>query len=131
METTTLSKLFDSTTVKALGAVKKNIDPFWESNNAERWEPPELENRITWGLGKRNKKLIISLIVDKSDSSAERIAIELVNEFPNYIVFTTGGIAQSSKTARKASKQGVNIKKKIRPGILLGIHEAQQEQWVP
>lgn len=120
MKTPPVSKLFDAPTSGALKEVQNAIGPIWELDNAERWEPPELDRRITWGVGKRKGKLIISLIVDKTDSSAERIAQDLVTQFPNQTKLITGGNAQSSKTTHPASKQGLNEKREIRPGVSIG-----------
>src|SRR5947208_10596387 len=81
---------------EALNAVRKIVDPLWEPGRDPDWRPPEVDRRLTWALSKKMDEFVISILADQEDSWATRQAKELEQRFPEAVVWTTTGEAQSS-----------------------------------
>lgn len=103
---------------EALNAVRKIVDPLWEPGSESSWRPPEVDRRLTWALSKKMDEFVISILAEQEDSWATRQAKDLEQRFPEAIVWTATGEAQSSypdsRAARHVKSGG------IRPGVSIG-----------
>jgi hypothetical protein len=103
---------------EALDAVRKVIDPLWEPGQDRNWRPPDIDRRLTWALSKKMDGFVISILAEYEDSWATRQAIELEKQFPEAIVWTTTGEAQSSYPDSDHAPHA--ICREIRPGVSIG-----------
>jgi hypothetical protein len=103
---------------EALKAVRKVVDPLWKPGSESDWRPPEVDRRLTWALSKKNDGFVVSILVEQEDTWATRQARELEQRFPESIVWTTTGEAQSSYPDSKPAPHARSGE--IRPGVSIG-----------
>jgi hypothetical protein len=103
---------------EALNSVKKVIEPLWEPGKGSNWRPPDVDRRLTWALSKKEDQLVISVLAEQEDSWATRQAKELEKLFPESVVWTTTGEAQSSYPDTGYAPHAVS--REIRPGVSIG-----------
>jgi len=102
----------------ALKAVRSVIAPLWDPRGDSEWRPPELDQRITWALSKAKSKYVVAILADKKDSWASRKAGELGRNYPDSIVWTTPGEAQSSYPGVECAPHATS--RVIKPGVSIG-----------
>jgi hypothetical protein len=103
---------------EALTAVRKIVDPLWEPARGSDWRPPEVDRRLTWALSKKNDDFVVSILAEQEDSWATRKAKELEQNFPEAIVWTATGEAQSSYPDSDPAPHATSGE--IRPGVSIG-----------
>jgi hypothetical protein len=103
---------------EALSAVRKVIDPLWKPGKESDWRPPEVDRRLTWALSKKMDEFVISILAEQDDSWATRQAKELEQRFPEAVVWTTTGEAQSSYPDSDPAPHATS--EEIRPGVSIG-----------
>jgi len=103
---------------KALNAVRKIVDPLWEPGPESDWRPPDVDRRLTWALSKKMDEFVISILAEQEDSWATRQAKDLEQRFPEAVVWTTTGEAQSSYPDSKPAAHATSGE--IRPGVSIG-----------
>lgn len=113
-----IEKLLTDKGNEALTAVRKQIDPLWEPGKRSDWRPPETDRRLTWALSKKGEEFVVSMLADQEDSWATRKARELEQNFPETVVWTTTGEAQSSYPDLRPAQHAISSE--IRPGVSIG-----------
>lgn len=113
-----MEKLLTEKGKEALSAVREIIDPLWEPTRGRDWRPPEMDRRLTWALSKKMDEFVISILADQDDSWATRQAKELEKRFPEAVVWTTTGEAQSSYPGSDRAPHATS--REIRPGASIG-----------
>lgn len=113
-----IEALLNSRGKEALRAVRQIVDPLWEPGKKSDWRPPEIDRRLTWALSKKMDDLVISILAEQDDSWATRQAKELEKSFPEAVVWTTTGEAQSSYPESGYAKHATS--REIRPGVSIG-----------
>lgn len=102
----------------ALHEVITTINPLWEPGKNSEWQPPDLDQRMTWALSKVGSKYVVSILADQKDSLASKKAKELEKKYPGSIVWTSTGQAQSSYPDVVCARHATS--RKIRPGVSIG-----------
>jgi hypothetical protein len=113
-----IEKLLTDKGKEALTAVRQQIDPLWEPSRKRDWRPPDVDRRLTWALTKKGDEFVVSMLADQEDSWATRKARELEQDFPEAVVWTTTGQAQSSYPDSKPAPHATSGE--IRPGASIG-----------
>lgn len=103
---------------EALSAVRKIIDPLWDPGSESDWRPPEADRRLTWALQKKIDEFVICILADQDDSWATRQAKGFEQRFPEAVVWTTTGEAQSSYPESDRASHATS--REIRPGVSIG-----------
>jgi hypothetical protein len=102
----------------ALDEVKATINPLWQPGRNSDWQPPELDQRMTWALSKIDSKYVVTILADQKDSIASNKAKELEAKYPGSIVWTSTGQAQSSYPGADCLSHATS--REIRPGVSIG-----------
>ena len=113
-----IEKLLTNKGNEALTAVRQEIDPLWEPDKKSDWRPPDVDRRLTWALSKKGEEFVITVLADQEDSWATRKALELEQRFPESVVWTTTGEAQSSYPDSNRAPHATSGD--IRPGVSIG-----------
>ena len=113
-----IETLLSNKAKEALIAVRQVIDPLWEPGKGAEWKPPEVDRRLTWALSKKGDEFVISILAEQEDSWATRKAKEFEKLYPESVVWTTTGEAQSSYPNTGYAPHAVC--RQIRPGVSIG-----------
>jgi len=103
---------------EALDAVREIIDPLWKPGVEGDWRPPEVDRRLTWALSKKMNEIVVTILAEHEDTWATRQAKELEQRFPEIVVWTTTGEAQSSYPDSSFAPHATC--REIRPGVSIG-----------
>lgn len=112
-----IETLLSETGKEALNSVRRVIDPLWEPGKGD-WRPPDEDRALTWALSKKEDQFVISILAEQEDSWATRQAKELEKLFPESVVWTTTGEAQSTYPDTGYAPHAVS--RQIRPGVSIG-----------
>jgi hypothetical protein len=106
---------------KALLEVREAIDPLWDYEGVQDWNPPDQDHRLTYSLSKAKDRFVLRVHFENADSWAARKAEELSSSHSNHILVATAGGAAYASYPSESEEIAPHVQKRaIGPGYSVG-----------